>query len=401
MSRLSGGLAVAVDPSLPFSAQTYRARCQAVCDVMAERGLDLLYITSPANLQYRTGYHANWYPSRLPLGVLIERSTAGMTLFDWSRHQAYASTRVLCDALYLMDYGTAPQTVAQVIAERGWARASIGIEWSSPTPVAQITNALAEALQTGGAHIRSGDWIVDTVRLYKSTEELALLRRASAIADAALAAIIQEVAIGKTPIALSARLTELLVEGGSGYAAMPPLVSAGPTAAFDVHAHPSARPLEHGDVVGIDCCATLEGYHVNLARSVLIGGGEHPARGWLEAGEHAVAALKAAALPSQGTEFAAAAAERRIRDAVPEENIWWIGGYSLGIATSPSWVGHTYLANDGPERCIWADGFVSNFETIFLDPVEGYAAEAIDTVAMIDGRLEVLSSLPRTLINLP
>ncbi len=387
--------------SLPFSPASYHARRLAVCDAMGEHGLDLLYVTSPVNLQYLTGYAANWYPPRLPVGVVIERSSGGAKLFDWSRREAYASARAMSDALYLIDYGSAPQTIAEAFAGYGWSRARIGIEFVSPTPVAQVTQALVSALQAGGASVCPGDWIVDTVRLYKSAEELALIRRAAAIADDAMSQIAREIRPGMTAIALSVRMSELLVRGGSDYAALPPIVCAGPNAAFDLHAPMSHRGVEVGDIVGVDCCAAIAGYHASLARSFLIGGGEHVARDWLAASGTATGILRDAASPGAGTETAAQAAEAYLRTIVPAENVWWIGGYSFGLAAAPSWVGHAYLANTGAERCTWVEGFVSNYETIFVDTVQGFAAEAIDTVVMSDGRLDVLSALPRTLIDVP
>jgi hypothetical protein len=62
-------------------------------------------------------------------------------------------------------------------------------------------------------------------------------------------------------------------------------------------------------------------------------------------------------------------------------------------------VGHTYLANDGPQRCVLAPGYVSNFENVLFDEHEGFAASFIETVVMTDAGLEVLSRLPRTIID--
>jgi hypothetical protein len=65
----------------------------------------------------------------------------------------------------------------------------------------------------------------------------------------------------------------------------------------------------------------------------------------------------------------------------------------------PSWAGHTYLANDGPERCFLQEGYVSNYENIFIDKVAGFEASFIDTIVMTDSGLDVLSCIPRELLE--
>jgi Xaa-Pro aminopeptidase len=88
---------------LPFSIDEYRDRHKRVRFAMAARGIDLLYVTSPANLFYLTGYEAIWYPNRLPLGAVIHCAQPDLTFFDWTRHEGYVGTRVLCDEVVFVD----------------------------------------------------------------------------------------------------------------------------------------------------------------------------------------------------------------------------------------------------------------------------------------------------------
>jgi Xaa-Pro aminopeptidase len=100
-----------------------------------------------------------------------------------------------------------------------------------------------------------------------------------------------------------------------------------------------------------------------------------------------------------GPEHALAAAERLLRSPVPADEIWWIGGYGLGIAFPPSWVGHTYLANDGPSQVTLRPGYVSNYETILFDREQRFESAAIDTVAVSEKGLQRLSRIPRELLR--
>jgi Xaa-Pro aminopeptidase len=385
--------------ALPFSEQEYHDRRARVRARMAERSIDVLYVTSPVNLQYLTGYEAIWFPPRLPVGVALVRDAEAVACFDWTRHEGYVRARVLCDDAVFFDYGQAAQVVLDAFSGRGWLERAIALEWSSPTPTAAVVCELADRLRGAGARVGSGDWVVDGARLYKSAAEVDRIRSAAAIADRALERLVDDLRPGLSELEVSARLGSLLAQEGSEIAATPPLVSAGPEAWTDVHAFPGRRRLEAGDVASIDVCGVVDRYHANLSRTYGLGAASPLARELLDLAAGAVDELVRAARPGDGPEAAAAAAERHVRERIAAERIWWVGGYALGLGVPPSWVGHTYLANDGPERCEWRPGYVSNFEVILYDEHEGFAAATIDTVLMTEAGLDVLSRLPRTLID--
>lgn len=383
---------------LPFPPEEYRERRDRVRAAMTARGIDLLYVTSPANLFYLTGYEAIWYPGRLPLGAVIDRRGPDVTFFDWTRHEAYVSTRVLCDEVIYMEYGAASARVAETFARRGWLALTVGVEWHSFTPAAPILRDVTQLLEQGGARIVAGDWIVDRVRLYKSPAEVERVRRAARIADEALLELSRELRPGMSELAVSARLAELLALGGSEIAAMQPLVNSGPAAWASTHGFPTRRMLQHGDVVAVDCCAVVDRYHVNLARTFAIGSVNPRAAELLELASGSVLEFQRQARVGEEPDAAAAAADRFVRERIASDCIWWVGGYALGISFAPSWVGHTYLANDGVEKCRLLPGYVSNFENVLFDRAEGFEAAYIDTLLVTQERVEILSSIPRGLL---
>ena len=386
---------------MPFTRDQYRDRLGRLCQELEKRGIDVLYLTSPPNLCYLSGYEAVWYPPRLPLGVAVDRRAVQLVLFDWTRHEAYACSRVCCDDIVLFDYADAPEILARTFRARGWARRVVGLERWSPTPCAPVMAAVTDRLRDEGAQLVSGDWIVDELRLYKSPAELERIRRAAAIADAAMRVLQRDLKPGMTEIEVSTHLTVLLARYGSEIAATPPLVNSGPTAWADTHSFPSNRALEVGDTVAVDCCGVIDRYHANLGRTFALGSPHPRAREILELAADSVLELQRTARLGEGPESAAAAASGYVRERIPARNIWWVGGYSLGIAMPPSWVGHTYLANDGPQRCRLLPGYVTNYETVFIDREAGFEAACIDTLIMTDAGLEVLSSVPRGLLEVP
>jgi Xaa-Pro aminopeptidase len=188
----------------PFPEAEYLAREATVRAVMAARNVDVLYVTSPANLVYLTGYEAVWYPWRLPLGCAVVREPDALIFFDWTRHEAYARLHARHDELVLFDYGDAVDVVTRALGSRGLTTGTVAVEWCSQTPAAPVTSAMAGALEALGAEIVSGDWLVDGVRLLKSKVELQRVRRAAAVADEAFAALAHELHPGLTEIQVSA-----------------------------------------------------------------------------------------------------------------------------------------------------------------------------------------------------
>jgi Xaa-Pro aminopeptidase len=383
-----------------FDDAEYADRGARVRQAMAAAGLDVLYLTSPPNILYLTGYEAVWYPWRLPLGLALVREPATAIFFDWTRHEAYARLHARCDELVVFDYADAVDVVTRAFSARGLARGrTVGLEHASLNPAAPVTAAVAASLTGAGATVVSGDWVVDNVRLYKSPAELARVRQAAAIADQAFRALEQELVPGLTEVQVSMLVGRLLADAGSDAPAQNALVNSGPTAWLDTHAFPSQRRLEPGDVVAIDACGVRDRYHANLCRTYSLGAAHPAAVELLEAAAGAAAPLLAAARIGEGPERAAALAEAWVRDRVPPEKVWWVGGYSLGLAFPPSWVGHTYLANDGLAEITWEPGYVSNFETVLVDAEAGFEAATIDTLVMTEAGLELLSELPRGLIE--
>lgn len=384
---------------LPFSLEEYESRRARVRSAMSARGIDLLYVTQPANLLYLTGYEAIWYPNRLPVGAIVDRDSREVAMLDWNRHAGYVSSAILCDDTVFFPYGQSTSIVREYCTQRGWLNRTIAFEWHSPNPSAPIVSDLAQTLAASGMRVVSGDWLVDNVRLYKSETEVACVRTAAAIADRAMRRLQENLRPGISEIAISARLTQLLVEEGSELAASPVLVNSGPDAWRDVHSFPSPRRIEAGDVVTVDCCAVVKRYHANLARSFVLGPSDTRARKIIRDGAGSLDVLIARAQRDADPAAAMTAADQYVRERVPAENIWWIGGYALGLGVPPSWVGHTYLANDGVEKCRLAVGYVSNFENVFMDPQQGFEGGCIDTLVMTESGLESLSKMPRELIE--
>jgi Xaa-Pro aminopeptidase len=381
----------------PFTDAEYRDRAARVRAEMARRGIDVLVVLSPPNLCYLTGFESIWYPPRAPVGVMLARDNDALVFIDYLRHRTLVERVALFDDAVFYDYATAVDDICDAVRARGWAAASIGVERWTQSPGAPLVDALAAGLAAGGARIVSGDWTVDRVRLVKSEAELACVRRAGEIVDAAFDALPELARPGRSELQVAAGLQAVMAEHGGEEPAIRIMVSAGPDVWCRTHGTPSRRPLEEGDVMYVDACGVYSRYHVDLCRTFAIGHDHPQARAVLEDTAGSVDAVVAAVRPGDPLRTAQEVAEEYVFSRYPADRVWWVGGYALGIAMPPNWVGHTYLAGDAFEDFTWQPGYVTNYENILFDRDAGYTASYMETLLMGEERIEPLSRHSRQL----
>ena len=387
----------ALSRELPFSEDEYRERARRVREEMRRREVDVLFVMSPANLCYLTGFESIWYPPRAPLGLVVSATDEQLVFLDYERHETLVRDTALFDDAVFYRYEDALDTIAAAFRDHGWTEGSVGIEWWTQSPGAPLVREAADRLQALGAQIVDGDWIVDRVRAVKTESELVYVRTAAEIVDAAFADLLDSVRPGQTELQVAARLDAAMADQGGESAAIRTMVSAGPDVWCRTHSPPSRRTLEVGDVMYIDACGVFNRYHADLCRTVAIGRDHGEARRILEHTARSVEAVQRAVRPGDDLDVAQRAAEEWVFSEIPREQVWWVGGYALGIAVPPSWVGHTYLSNDAFEAFTWEPGYVTNYENIVFDRDGGFTASYMETLVMTESGVEALSRHPREL----
>jgi len=110
-----------------------------------------------------------------------------------------------------------------------------------------------------------------SLRLRKDEGEVAAIRHAVGVAQAALESILPTIRVGATEREVASALTMALLQHGSD-SELPfaPIVCAGPNSA-NPHATPSDRKIRKGDLLLVDWGATTEGYISDLTRTFAVG----------------------------------------------------------------------------------------------------------------------------------
>jgi Xaa-Pro aminopeptidase len=230
----------------------------------AERGLDAVLVTNLLNVRYLTGFTGS-------NGALLVR-TAGDDLFGTDgRYTTQAGTQVP-DVELLVDRG-AVSALAREAVRRGVGR--LGYESHDVTVdgLAQLEKVLHDAASGGTVpELASIRRAVEALRAIKDDDEVEALRRACAVADQALAELAAEGALrpGRTELQVGRELDARMLTLGAEAPSFETIVATGANSAIPHH-RPDATELRDGDFLKLDFGATVEGYHSDMTRTVVLG----------------------------------------------------------------------------------------------------------------------------------
>lgn len=158
-------------------------------------------------------------------------------------------------------------SLAEMIGESCRSR---GIDLIGYEPDGITAGMLDRLRDAGSARFVPAEGLVEERRRRKGPEEIASIEAAARIVDAALEATARLARAGATERDLALELDLQMRRHGSAEPAFPTIVASGPRSALP-HAQPTGRRLVSGDLVCIDCGATVGGYRSDLTRAWAVG----------------------------------------------------------------------------------------------------------------------------------
>ncbi len=114
------------------------------------------------------------------------------------------------------------------------------------------------------------DGITEELRIIKDESEIALLKKAAEIADAAFEHIVTFIKPGLTELEVSLELEHFMKINGSEKNAFDIIVASGPRSSLP-HGIASDRVIQSGEFVKMDYGAVYKGYHSDITRTVVVG----------------------------------------------------------------------------------------------------------------------------------
>lgn len=328
---------------LPFSTEEYRERLGKVRAAMQEAGVESLLLTAPENIYYLTGYHTLGYftfqmlivpLSQEPILLTRHLNVENALATSWlGRVEGYRDTEDPDEATYsvLDKYDLVGKPMGT--QDRAWF----------------FTVAQYRALKDRGKDRNLVDCsgLVEHVRLVKSKQEIAYIRKAAETSAVSLGEAIRAVRAGRTENEVAAACHKALIEAGSEYLGHPPMVVAGPAAGL-AFATWHRRRIRANDVVYLEAGGTYQRYNAALSRTVIVG---KPPKKWLRMAEVSKEALSVA-IEAIRPGVTSGEVDRVCRDHIGKagyaEFFQHRTGYSIGIGFPPDWgEGRTLSIKEG------------------------------------------------------
>ena len=225
------------------------ARLRAEADSL---GAPAFLVTRPVNVRYLTGF---------------ESSNAALVV---GRDRVVLAT----DGRYV--------EAARAVAEVEVVQAERDLLWWLGTRLGELAGAPvafeADHVTVAGFDSLSGEDVelvpttgaVARLRAVKDEPELAAIRRAARVTDAAYERLAGEQLVGRTEADVAWWLEQVFHEEGADALAFPVIVAAGPNAALPHH-HPGDRKIGVGETVIVDSGAEVDGYCSDCTRTFATG----------------------------------------------------------------------------------------------------------------------------------
>jgi Xaa-Pro aminopeptidase len=360
---------------------SHASRRTALRALVREAGLGALLVTDLVNVRYLTGFTG---------------SNAALLLHA----DGDARTRFGTDGRYLTQSAAEVPDLVPVI-ERATARALIGraaaldvaaLGFESDAVTVEEHRALVDAAE--GVTLERAPGLVQQLRVVKDDTEIDALRRACAIADAALADLIAAGGIreGRTERDVALDLEERMRRLGAQAPAFESIVAAGANSAIPHHS-PTGAQLRRGDLVKLDFGALVDGYHSDMTRTFVLGPPADWQRELYDLVARSQAAGRAAVLPGTQVSEVDKASRSVIADAGRGEQFLHGLGHGVGLQI------HEAPALSASGRGALAEGMAVTVEPgVYLEGRGGVRIE--DTLVVLAGAAEPITLTTRELVEL-
>ena len=377
---------------LRFTAAEHADRLARTRARLAARGLDALLVFAQESHYWLTGFDTSGYVF-FQVGVVTTdaRPTVLLTrrpdLAQARDASLYDDIRIWLNA----EDAEPAQDLRAILLELGLRGARVGIEYATYGLTA-ANGRRVEAALAGLVTLEDASDIVREQRLVKSAAELAYVRAAGRLADAAIEAMLGATAAGQLDCQTTAAGVAAMLAGGGDMPASGPLVNSGPRAIYG-RGIGGPRRLDAEDQMMIELGASYYRYHVCTEETVAIGRPRPRQQALFALAEEAMQRVLDHARPGRALGELDDIHRRVLDNAGLAQERFAACGYAVGCTFRPTWMDVPPMIYSG-NPLLLQPGMVFFVHIMVPDSASGVAAGLGRSFVITDGAAENLSALP-------
>jgi ectoine hydrolase len=385
---------------MEFSHMEYAERLRKTKELMMEKGIDVLLITDPANMNYISGYDAwSFYVHQMLVVVIDENqpfwigrgqdaNAAKITTWLFEDHIIpYPDHYVQSEIIHPMDF------VADILNQIGQGKRTIGVEMDAYYFTARSFQHLKAGLPN--ANLVNGDLIVNKVRMIKSDQEIEYMKKAAKLVEIAMQAGINTIHEGVRECDVVAEIYHAQIKGtdefGGDYPSIVPLLPSGEKTSTP-HLTWTDQTYKNGDNVIVELAGCYKRYHSPLARTVNLGPPSERLQNIADIVIEGINVTLDAIKPGITCEEV----EEVWRKSIEKNGLTKDSriGYSTGVNYPPDWGEHTASLRKGDKTILQPNMTFHLIPGIWLDNI-GF--EVSETLRVTETGCETLANFSREL----
>ncbi len=344
---------------LPFEVSEYRERIRRTKESMSERGIDVLLAADPANMNYLTGYDGWSFYTPQVVAVAIEAENpvcivrgidangGKVTAFmDDDDIVGYPDHYVQSTERHPMDF------MAEELKRRGMAEGRIGVEMDAYYYTAASHAAFQRNLPD--AELVDATSLVNWVRVVKSDQEIAYIRRAADIVQRAMQRAYDVIEPGVRQCDAVAEIYHTQMRGdgetfGGDYTSLVPMLPTG-IGTSTPHLTWNDKPFVEGEATILELAGAHRHYHCPMARTLYLG---TPSQQFQEANDVVLEGV-ATTLDFIKPGVTCEDVEQVWRETIAKHGYVKESrmGYSIGVNYPPDWGEHTLSLRPGDKTVL-------------------------------------------------
>jgi Xaa-Pro aminopeptidase len=253
-------------PVTETNSSLFQERCQRAKTVMAEQGIDYLFIGPGADLHYLIGT-PGMENERMMLLVIPQQGEPAMIVPGLEK----LATSKFATFFELLDWSDADGPQGRLKQLVGQANAARPLKCAVGNQLWSMFLLELQKVITNAEWSRASE-VLKKLRITKFPAEVKLLKEAAAIADRTFTDLVKLQFSGRTERELMGDINNLLLKYGQEQMLFC-IVGSGPNGA-QPHHHTGDRVIQPGDAVVLDFGGAYKGYCSDMTRTVLVEGGQ-------------------------------------------------------------------------------------------------------------------------------